>query len=49
MPYENYSVVDCDGHIVESVPEMARCLRFRVQSLASCVDTRLQTRDEARL
>ena len=23
MPYENYSVVDCDGHIVESIPEMA--------------------------
>ena len=23
MSYDNYSVVDCDGHIVESIPEMA--------------------------
>src|SRR2546426_10606945 len=23
MSYENYSVVDCDGHIVESIPEFA--------------------------
>ena len=34
MPYENYSVVDCDGHIVESVPEMAEFMSKRIQDHA---------------
>jgi hypothetical protein len=28
MSYENYSVVDCDGHIVESIPEMAEFMKI---------------------
>ncbi len=31
MSYDNYSVVDCDGHIVESVPEMAAFMSTRIK------------------
>ena len=34
MSYEQYSVVDCDGHIVESIPEMAEFMNERVKSHA---------------
>jgi hypothetical protein len=27
MSYDNYSVVDCDGHIVESIPEMSEFMK----------------------
>lgn len=31
MPQSGYSVVDCDGHIVESIPEMAEFMSERVR------------------
>jgi len=31
MPYDNYSVNDCDGHFVESVPEMAEFMSARIK------------------
>ncbi len=31
MSYEQYSVIDCDGHIVESIPEMAEFMNERVK------------------
>jgi len=34
MSYENYSVVDCDGHIVESIPEMAEFMSKRIRDHA---------------
>ena len=34
MSYENYSVVDCDGHIVESIPEMAEFMSSRIRNHA---------------
>jgi predicted TIM-barrel fold metal-dependent hydrolase len=34
MSYENYSVVDCDGHIVESIPELAEFMSERIQGHA---------------
>lgn len=34
MSYENYSVVDCDGHIVESVPEFAEFMSDRIKGHA---------------
>jgi len=34
MSYEGYSVVDCDGHIVESVAEMAEFMSERIQGHA---------------
>ena len=35
MSYENYSVLDCDGHIVESVPEMAEFMSPRIRQHAT--------------
>ncbi len=34
MSYENYSVVDCDGHIIESIPEMADFMSKRIRDHA---------------
>lgn len=34
MSYENYSVVDCDGHIVESIPEFAEFMSDRIKGHA---------------
>jgi uncharacterized protein len=34
MSYENYSVVDCDGHIVESIPEFAEFMSERIKDHA---------------
>jgi hypothetical protein len=34
MSYEHYSVIDCDGHIVESVPEMAGFMSPRIKQHA---------------
>jgi predicted TIM-barrel fold metal-dependent hydrolase len=34
MYYERYSVVDCDGHIVESIPEMAEFMSERIKGQA---------------
>jgi predicted TIM-barrel fold metal-dependent hydrolase len=34
MSYENYSVVDCDGHIVESIPEFAEFMSDRIRQHA---------------
>lgn len=34
MSYEKYSVVDCDGHIVESIPEFAEFMSERIQGHA---------------
>ena len=34
MPNENYSVIDCDGHIVESVPEFAEFMSERIKGHA---------------
>lgn len=34
MSYENYSVVDCDGHIVESIPEFAEFMSERIKGHA---------------
>lgn len=34
MSYENYNVIDCDGHIVESVPEMAEYMSARIKQHA---------------
>jgi hypothetical protein len=34
MSYEHYSVIDCDGHIVESVPEMAGFMSLRIKQHA---------------
>lgn len=31
MSYERFSVVDCDGHILESIPEMAEFMNERVR------------------
>ena len=27
MSYDNYSVVDCDGHIVASIPELSEFMK----------------------
>jgi len=35
MSYENYNVIDCDGHIVESVPEMAEFMSLRIKQHAT--------------
>ena len=35
MSYDNYSVIDCDGHIVESVPEMAEFMSTRIRQHAT--------------
>jgi hypothetical protein len=34
MSYENYSVVDCDGDIVESIPELAEFMSDRIKGHA---------------
>ena len=34
MPYDAYSVIDCDGHIVESVAEMADFMSARIKQHA---------------
>jgi len=34
MSYDNYTVIDCDGHIVESVPEMAEFMSARIRQHA---------------
>ena len=34
MSYEHYSVVDCDGHIVESIPEFAEFMSERIKGHA---------------
>jgi hypothetical protein len=34
VSYEKYSVVDCDGHIVESVPEMAEFMSQKIRQHA---------------
>lgn len=34
MSYDNFSVVDCDSHIVESVPEMAEYMSNRIKQQA---------------
>ena len=34
MSYDNYSVVDCDGHVVESIPEMAEFMSRRIKDHA---------------
>ncbi|MEK7342109.1 MAG: amidohydrolase family protein [Candidatus Binatota bacterium] len=34
MSYEKYSVVDCDGHIVESIPEFAEFMSERIRGHA---------------
>lgn len=34
MSYERFSVVDCDGHILESIPEMAEFMSDRVRGQA---------------
>ena len=34
MSYDNYSVVDCDGHIVESIPEFAEFMGDRIKGHA---------------
>lgn len=31
MSYERFSVIDCDGHIVESIPEMAEFMSARIK------------------
>ena len=35
MSYDQYSVIDCDGHIVESVPEMAEFMGARIRQHAT--------------
>src|SRR5919106_508476 len=35
MSYENYSVVDCDGHIFEAIPEMAEFMSPRIRQQAT--------------
>jgi len=35
MSYDSYSVIDCDGHIVESVPEMAVFMSARISQHAT--------------
>ena len=32
MSYVKYSVVDCDGHIVESIPEFAEFMSERIKA-----------------
>src|ERR671930_1187682 len=34
MAYGNYSVVDCDGHVVESIPEIAEFMSERLKGHA---------------
>ena len=34
ISYENYSLVDCDGHIVESIPELAEFMSDRIKGHA---------------
>jgi len=34
MSYENYSVVDCDGHIVESIPELVEFMSDQIKGHA---------------
>jgi len=33
MSYKRFSVVDCDGHILESVPELAEFTKKGVRNL----------------
>jgi hypothetical protein len=34
VSYESFSVIDCDGHIVESAPEMAEFMSYRIKQQA---------------
>lgn len=47
MSYDNYSVIDCDGHIVESAPEMAGFMSARISRCRNDKRSWLRTRGDS--